>query len=147
MLQEHLTAPSTWIRGLYILLFVVLFWLARIVVGAVTVVQFLFVLFSGEREVRLSRLGAQLAAYTNEIFRYQTFASDVRPFPFKDWPQAEPDDDEEVQAEVVEPESESAEEVVGEIIDPEDAAAGVDADTPPKQRTRRKPATPPTEEG
>ena len=32
------------------------------------------------------RLGKNLSAYVYQIFQFQTFNSETRPFPFADWP-------------------------------------------------------------
>lgn len=92
-LEAHLTSRSTWMRLLFMLVMLVLYSVSRIVVTAVIVVQFLHVLFTGQKNLPLLRLGQSLATYTYEIVRYLTFTSDVRPFPFDaDWPAGAPED-------------------------------------------------------
>jgi Domain of unknown function (DUF4389) len=43
-------------------------------------------LFTGGRNARVLSLGASLSAYAYQIFRYLTYNSELRPFPFTDWP-------------------------------------------------------------
>lgn len=68
-----------------------LYGVSRVVVGAVVVVQFFWVLFTGGVNQSLETFGQSLATYTYQIIRYLTFVSDERPFPFDaDWPMGPP---------------------------------------------------------
>ena len=85
-LADHLTSRSSWLRLLFMVLFVVLWSITRFVVFAVVVLQVLFLLFGGQRNERLAGFGASLAVYSYELVAYLTFASEEQPFPFSDWP-------------------------------------------------------------
>ena len=85
-IAEHLTSRDSWLRLLFIVLFVALWTIARFVVFAVIVLQVLFLLLSGKRNARLAGFGASLAVYSYELVAYLTFASEKQPFPFSDWP-------------------------------------------------------------
>lgn len=85
-LKEHLTASETWIRGLFILLFVFLLVIARVVTGAVVVIQFLFTVFSGQTNDNLRFFGASLSSYVYQAMLFVTYNSDDKPFPFAPWP-------------------------------------------------------------
>lgn len=90
-IDEHLKSRSTWMRLLFMVLFLVLYGISRLVVTAVIVIQFLHVLFTGEPNQPLLRFGQSLATYTYQIVAYLTFVTDVRPFPFDvDWPSGPP---------------------------------------------------------
>ena len=55
--------------------------------GAVVLLQLLWVLVTGEVNVRLNALGQSLAVYTSQMIRYLTYNTEQRPFPFdEDWP-------------------------------------------------------------
>lgn len=85
--EEHIKSRTTWLRLLFMIIFVFLYGVSRVVVGAVVVLQFFWVLFTGETNERLKMLGQSLAAYTYQIIRYLTYNTDSRPFPFDDdWP-------------------------------------------------------------
>lgn len=84
--KERVTAKPTWTRGLYILLFVVIYNIAEIVVYAVVILQFLFTLFSGNRNAQLQSLGRNLSTFIYQVFMYITYNSDERPYPFAPWP-------------------------------------------------------------
>ncbi len=90
-LKTNLTAGQTWLRGLFMLLFGIAFYVGEFLLGVIAVVQFLAALFSGRPLDRLCYFGAQLAAWMGEIVAFLTFASDARPFPFAPWPDARPD--------------------------------------------------------
>ena len=84
--KERVTARPTWTRGLYILLFIVIYNIAEIVVYAVVILQFLFTLFSGDRNAQLQSLGKNLSTFIYQVFMYITYNSDERPYPFAPWP-------------------------------------------------------------
>lgn len=88
-LKQNLTASETWIRGLFILLFVFLLIVARVVTGAVVVIQFLFTVFSGQVNDNLRYFGASLAKYVYQALLFVTYNSDEKPFPFAPWPENE----------------------------------------------------------
>ena len=86
-LEENLKRRSTWLRLLFMIVFVAIYALTRIIFGAVIVFQFLWVLFTAETNKQLTELGQSLATYTYQIMRYLSFNSDDKPFPFSaDWP-------------------------------------------------------------
>ena len=75
---------ETWLRGLFMLLFAVLYTIAEVVVTAVVLLQFLIVLVTGERNERLTGLGERLSVYVYDVLRFLTYNSEQRPFPFSD---------------------------------------------------------------
>lgn len=77
---------SIWMRGLFMLLFVVIYSIAEIVVALVAVFQFFCVLITGERNAQVLDLGRSLSVYIYEILRFETFDTERLPFPFEAWP-------------------------------------------------------------
>lgn len=93
-LERNIKSRSTWLRLFFMLVVILLYGVSRVVLGAVVLVQFFFVLFTGQGNAGLRQLGQSLATYTYQIIRYLTFNADERPFPFDlDWPSGSPDDD------------------------------------------------------
>ena len=89
--EDNLKARSTWLRLFFMLVIAILYGVSRLVVGAVIVLQFFWVLFTGKTNARLLQFGEALATYTYEVVRYLTFATEERPFPFDlDWPTGPP---------------------------------------------------------
>lgn len=62
-LEENLKTPSTWLRLLFMLLFLALWGISRVVVLAVVVLQFLWVLIAGKTNAQLAVFGQSLATY------------------------------------------------------------------------------------
>lgn len=86
-LAKNLKSKSIWMRLVFMLVIGFLYSVSRIVVGAVIIVQFLWVLFTSETNAKLQAFGKSLATYTNEIILYLTFNTEDRPYPFDlDWP-------------------------------------------------------------
>ena len=86
-LEKHVTAKSTWIRLLFMLLFAVLYGISRVVTGAVVVIQFFHVLLTGETNERLKAFGHSLALYSFQVVDYLTFNTETKPFPLdEEWP-------------------------------------------------------------
>lgn len=85
--EQHVKSKSTWLRLLFMLVMVALFCLACIVASAVILIQFFWVLFTGQTKEELKVLGKQLAAYAHDTCLYLTFNTEERPFPFdRPWP-------------------------------------------------------------
>ncbi len=92
-LQQNLKRRSTWVRLLYMAVFVAIYWITLIVFGAVVVLQFLWVLFTAQANKQLTELGQSLATYTYQIMRYLSFNTEDKPFPFDaEWPTGTPAD-------------------------------------------------------
>ncbi len=89
-LKDNLKSLSIWLRLLFMILFLALWSISRVVVFAVVVLQFFWVLFSGETNARLGALGQGLATYSYQIVQYLTFNTEEQPFPFSDWPAGPP---------------------------------------------------------
>ena len=88
--KDNLKSQSTWMRGLYILIYAVFYTIAEIVLFAIIVFQFLLKLFTGETNERLRKLGQGLSTYIYQILQYMNFNSDYQPYPFGAWPKGEP---------------------------------------------------------
>lgn len=86
-IETHLKRGSTWLRLFFMLVMIAIYAVSRIVVAAVVVLQFFWLLFTGETNETLRRFGGSLARYSFEIVDYLTFHSDERPCPFDlPWP-------------------------------------------------------------
>ena len=83
--EDHVKSRSTWTRFLFMLVFIALYAVSRLVVFATVVLQ---------ANAKLTVLGHSLAIYTAELIDFLTYNTDVRPFPFdRDWPVESSDDD------------------------------------------------------
>lgn len=85
-LKQNLKNQSTWIRGLYMLLFSFLAGVADFVLFGVVVFQFFHKLLTGKTNDRLLKLGRGLASYLYQIIQFLTFNSEYHPYPLGAWP-------------------------------------------------------------
>lgn len=85
-LKENLSNTTTWGRALFMILFGIIYSVAEVVLVAVVVIQFFFVLVTSEKNPRLLRFGKELSLFIYQVFLYQTYNTEEKPFPFADWP-------------------------------------------------------------
>ena len=91
-IEDNVKSRSTWLRLVFIVVFGALFNLVALLLAATVVISFLYVLFTGETNSHLKKVGNVLAAYFGEVIRYLTFNTDTNPFPFEsDLPKGEPE--------------------------------------------------------
>jgi len=98
------------------ILFAFAFSITKLIVTIVVVFQFFTILFTGCANEPLLKFGNSLAIYVREILDFQTFNTELHPFPFSPWPDEEPggerwlDDDESLEDELDTLESDDDEE-------------------------------------
>ena len=85
--QIQLVEPrDVWKRGLFMLLFAIAFGIGQMVLNTVAVVQFIWLLATRQPNEYLARFGASLSNWFAEVSRFQSGASDDKPFPWRPWP-------------------------------------------------------------
>ncbi|OGT29437.1 MAG: hypothetical protein A2W28_06300 [Gammaproteobacteria bacterium RBG_16_51_14] len=87
-IKENAIKVDVWIRGLFILVFGIifyflLFWLILLLV----LFQFITKVITGNLNEQLMQFSTGLTRYAFQILNYITFQSEERPFPFSPWPQ------------------------------------------------------------
>ena len=80
------TMRDVWMRGLFMLLFVIGFTLGQWLVNLLAIIQFLWLLFAREPNHFIAGFGNSLAFWLGEVGRFLTCASDEKPFPWTAWP-------------------------------------------------------------
>ncbi len=85
-IKSSLTATDTWMRGLYMLLFTVIYSVTEFVLGLIVVFQFIHVLFSRDTNERLLDFSSDLSVYIYQMLQFLTFNSEAKPYPFAVWP-------------------------------------------------------------
>jgi hypothetical protein len=135
-LKSNLLSEKHWLRLLFIVLFALAINVATVVMWVIVTVQFIFSLCTGKDNPKLRALGDSLSQFIFQIFRFMTYNTDDKPFPFADWPEPEvreeddeeEDDDNSASAEVV-VEDEPAVEATEVVVDdsPEEASKDTDA--------------------
>lgn len=74
------------LRGLTSILFMILFSFANSLLGILTVVQWFWMLLSGDRNVALMDFGAAIGRWMAQVADFQAARTDERPFPWSPWP-------------------------------------------------------------
>ncbi len=90
-IKEHVVKGSTWLRGFFILLYVMIFWIAKVVAAGIILFQFGTLLFTGQINQRLQPFARSLSLYLYQIAQYLMFNTEEKPFPFNAWPQVDDD--------------------------------------------------------
>ncbi len=79
-------SKNVWKRGLFMLLFAIAFGAGQTILNVLALAQFLWLLFTREPNNPLLRFGNSLAIWLADVARFQTCATDQKPFPFRPWP-------------------------------------------------------------
>ena len=85
-LRDHVTDLQTWKRILYMIFFGIVFYCSAWIILAVVLVQVIFKITTGKPLSYLAAFGYSLGQYTRQIVLYETFSTNVRPWPFSTWP-------------------------------------------------------------
>lgn len=89
-IKKNIKERSTWMRGLYMLLFLIFYSVAEVVIFAVIAFQFVLSLLTGQTNERLVKLGQSLCTYQYQILTFLTFNSEQHAYPFGAWPKGPP---------------------------------------------------------
>ncbi|MEO1536982.1 MAG: DUF4389 domain-containing protein [Pseudomonadota bacterium] len=83
--HEPAEADNILLRLIYMILIAVMISVAQTVLGVVTVIQFVIMLINNkEPNERLADFGTDLGIWVAKAARYQTAASNVKPWPWSD---------------------------------------------------------------
>jgi hypothetical protein len=80
--EGNIKSKPTWIRFLYMLVFLVVGNLVGLIALIVIGLNFLIALITGEPNTRLKQTGATIAAYLAEIVLFLSYNTETKPFPF-----------------------------------------------------------------
>ena len=80
------SAQNVWIRGLFMLLFIIAFGFGVWVLNFIAIVQFIWLLFSREHNPLVASFGNSLSTWLAEVGRFLSCATDDKPFPWRLWP-------------------------------------------------------------
>ncbi|MBL1141827.1 MAG: DUF4389 domain-containing protein [Proteobacteria bacterium] len=88
-IKENAKNIDVWTRGLFILIYGVIFYFLFALIWLVVIFQFLMKLITTELNEQLLDFSDSLNKYVSQILLYITFKSEERPFPFSPWPGSE----------------------------------------------------------
>jgi len=89
-LKDNIKRQSTWMRGLYMLLFSLFYKIADLILFAVIIFQFILKVLTGDTNDRLRKLGQSISTYIYQVLQFLSFNSEQHPYPFGAWPKGEP---------------------------------------------------------
>ncbi len=75
-----------WLRLLRVVVILLVYFVLEIVVKSLTLGQFAFFAWRKRPHAGMKLLGAMIAEYMNQMWKYCTFSSDAAPWPFSPWP-------------------------------------------------------------
>lgn len=87
--RENLVRRDIWIRALYMLLFAIVYSVAEAIIVLLAIFQFVALLITGQVNELLLRFGKNLSVFMFDMLEFQTFNSEIKPFPFSPWPDEE----------------------------------------------------------
>ena len=87
-MSEMESKENAILRIIYILLFYVIYGFTDVVLLFITVIQTVLNLFGSGPSQSLTLFGLSLSEYIKQIAKYLSYASNEKPYPFSDWPEA-----------------------------------------------------------
>jgi hypothetical protein len=78
------------IRALFMILFIIIYYVAEWLVVAVAVFQWVVVIVTGKQNPQLASFGEGMSRFVYQVARFLTFGTEDKPFPFAEWPGAPP---------------------------------------------------------
>ncbi len=86
-IKDSAKNTDTWLRGLFILVFGVIFYFLYGLIWLLVIFQFITKVLTGELNNNLSQFSTKMTSYAMQILHYITFQSEERPFPFSPFPE------------------------------------------------------------
>jgi hypothetical protein len=90
-IKQRLQKNETWQRILYMIFFIVIYGVSKVLIFAVMLFQFITIVLTGKTNEQLLKFSQSLSTFIYQIMIYLTFVSERRPFPFSVWPNGVPD--------------------------------------------------------
>ena len=78
--------PEIFSRIFFTLLFFLIGWVTIWVFGFVVLIQFGFLIITGKVNNNLKGFNKEVGLFIYDMIKYLSFQTDVKPFPFRDWP-------------------------------------------------------------
>ncbi len=85
-IKDNARNTDTWLRGLFILVFAVIFYFLVGLIWLLVIFQFVTKVITGELNGNLEQFSTKMTSYAMQILNYITFQSEERPFPFSPFP-------------------------------------------------------------
>ena len=84
--KQNVRNIDTWLRGLFIVIFAVIFYFLVGIIWLLVIFQFFTAVITGKLNSQLEKFSGGLTDYAMQILHYVTYQSDLKPFPFSPLP-------------------------------------------------------------
>lgn len=88
-LKNNLTSEAFWLRLVFMLLSLVLVEVAASILVLLVMAQFLYRLFNNVSHPKILEFSNSLGLFILQSYRFLSYQTETKPFPFNDWPVAE----------------------------------------------------------
>ena len=82
--KEEILKPNKWIRLIFMVLYAFAFNFAVSICIGLSLVQFLFFLFTGKANPSIANFNSYMIEFYNDTLAFLLFETEEKPFPFKD---------------------------------------------------------------
>jgi hypothetical protein len=85
-LKDKLLSKEKWLRAFFMIIYLACKCIAWWIVLITIIFQFLTDFITGKPNARVLEFSNNLNTYVFQLLNYLTFNSDIKPFPFSNWP-------------------------------------------------------------
>ena len=82
--KEEILKPNKWIRLIFMVLYAIAFNFAVSICIGLSLVQFLFFLFTGKANPSIANFNSYIMEFYHDTLAFLLFQTEEKPFPFKD---------------------------------------------------------------
>ena len=86
-IKDNAKNIDTWLRGLFILIYGVIFYFLYGLIWLLVIFQFVTKVLTGGLNSNLEQFSTRMTCYAMQILNYITYQSEERPFPFSPFPE------------------------------------------------------------
>ncbi|MFT4610043.1 MAG: hypothetical protein ACJAUT_000282 [Cellvibrionaceae bacterium] len=90
--KDRLLSVDHWLRFGFMALFILILSVVSYLIVGLVILQFCWALIAGEGNDKLRDFGSSVSRFILHVLRFLTYNTDIKPFPFTDWPESENDD-------------------------------------------------------
>jgi hypothetical protein len=87
--KNNLTSEAFWLRLVFMLLSLLLVEIAASILVLLVIAQFLYRLFNVSNHQAMLQFSNSLGRFILHSYRFLSYQTESKPFPFNDWPEAE----------------------------------------------------------
>jgi hypothetical protein len=89
--KDKIFAKDKWLRALFMVMYLIIMFIVKIVLWFVIAFQFIAILFTDKPNKMLLEFSKSLSIYTYQMLMYLTYNAETKPYPLSSWPKSEAD--------------------------------------------------------